>query len=194
MLARVTLMRMRLLPALIAALFCTALAQAAAAGQACGVERWFVKTGMDEDAQRVDLGRAQAANIADLIALPAPASIPPRARIEPTELTVFMVSATLVAYKLEADSDYHLLLRDDEGRELLAELPAPYCVGENSPFAELIASARASFDSRLTARHSSRRVNLPVRVWGVGFFDYPHGQLGAANSIELHPVLAIEFL
>jgi hypothetical protein len=34
-----------------------------------------------------------------------------------------------------------------------------------------------------------------VRVTGVGFFDFLHGQTGVApNGIELHPVLKIEFV
>jgi hypothetical protein len=33
-----------------------------------------------------------------------------------------------------------------------------------------------------------------VRVTGVGFFDFLHGQRGVApNGIELHPVLEVEF-
>jgi hypothetical protein len=33
-----------------------------------------------------------------------------------------------------------------------------------------------------------------IRVNGVGFFDRPHGQAGAApNNLELHPVLEIQF-
>ena len=33
-----------------------------------------------------------------------------------------------------------------------------------------------------------------VRITGVGFFDYLHGQRGVApNGIELHPVLDVEF-
>jgi hypothetical protein len=36
---------------------------------------------------------------------------------------------------------------------------------------------------------------VSVRITGVGFFDKVHGQMGvAANGIELHPVLALEFL
>jgi hypothetical protein len=34
----------------------------------------------------------------------------------------------------------------------------------------------------------------PITITGVGFFDFLHGQVGAAaNGIELHPVLAINF-
>ena len=33
-----------------------------------------------------------------------------------------------------------------------------------------------------------------VRITGVGFFGYIHGQRGVAlNGIELHPVLDVEF-
>ena len=33
-----------------------------------------------------------------------------------------------------------------------------------------------------------------VRITGVGFFDYIHGERGVApNGIELHPVLDVEF-
>jgi hypothetical protein len=33
-----------------------------------------------------------------------------------------------------------------------------------------------------------------VTVRGIGYFDPPHGQAGAApNGIELHPVVAISF-
>jgi hypothetical protein len=180
--------------ALTAVLLSIALTQPAAAGRACGVERWWVKTGIDPDAQRVDVAHPKAASIAELVALPAPASIPERSRLEPAELTVFVVTGTLVAYKLEDDSDVHLILHDDEGRELLAELPWTECVGESSPFAALIASAGEVFDSRFELTHSWRRTRLPVRVMGVGFFDFPHGQRGATNSFELHPVLRIEFL
>jgi hypothetical protein len=37
--------------------------------------------------------------------------------------------------------------------------------------------------------------SIPARVTGVGFFDRMHGQTGvAANVIELHPILKIEWL
>jgi hypothetical protein len=34
----------------------------------------------------------------------------------------------------------------------------------------------------------------PITITGVGFFDFPHTQTGAApNQIELHPVLKVVF-
>lgn len=109
-----------------------------------------------------------------------------------------MVSATLTDYKLEGgsagDSDYHLVLQDDQGNTMVAEIPSPACVGDASPFATRIATARAAFDAQLTATTSFQTANVPVQITGVGFFDFPHGQHGAApNVIELHPVLDIVF-
>jgi len=168
------------------------------AAQRCGQERWSVKTGTDADASNVDLSNLQTATIAQLIALNPPSPIPPNARFGPTETTVFTVNATLTEYKFEGgshgDSDYHLVLQDDAGNSMVAEIPSPDCVDPNSPFAAQIANARATFDSQLTATTSFQNANVPVQVTGVGFFDFPHGQLGAApNVIELHPVLNISF-
>jgi hypothetical protein len=67
-------------------------------------------------------------------------------------------------------------------------------VGTGSPFAGQITSARSEFDAQFTATSSFQTANMPVRVTGVGFFDFFHHQHGAApNVIELHPVLDIVF-
>jgi len=166
-------------------------------GQRCGVERWSVKTGTDSDSSHVDLSNPQAANIRDLIALQPPNPLPKDNRFAPTETTVFVVDATLTDYKLETgatgDSDYHLVLMDDQGNTMVAEIPSPSCVGAGSPFASQIASARTLFDAQFTATSSFQTANVPVRVTGVGFFDFFHHQHGAApNVIELHPVLDIQ--
>jgi hypothetical protein len=167
-------------------------------GQRCGVERWSVKTGTDGDSSRVDLSSSQAANIAELITLQPPNPLPKDSRFAPTETTLFVVNATLTDYKLETgatgDSDYHLVLMDEQGNTIVAEIPSPTCVGAGSPFAAQIASARGAFDAQFTATSSFKTANIPVRVTGVGFFDFFHHQHGAApNVIELHPVLDIQF-
>jgi hypothetical protein len=165
--------------------------------QRCGVERWSIKTGTDSDAADVDLANPQNSSIAELVAIDPPRPIPPY-RVAPTEDTVFVVNATLTAYRWEdgptGDSDYHLVLEDDQGNTMVAEIPDPNCVGDESPFASLIASARAEFDAVLTATTRFRTANIPVQITGVGFFDFFHDQRGAApNVIELHPVLDIAF-
>jgi hypothetical protein len=96
-------------------------------GQRCGTERWSVKTGTDADAGNVDLANARSTTIAELIALSPPQPIPPDNRFTPTETTVFVVNATLTDYKLEGgshgDSDYHLVLQDQQGNTMVAENP-----------------------------------------------------------------------
>lgn len=168
------------------------------AQQHCGTERWSVKTGTDSDASSVNLSSPQNTTIAQLIALTRPNPIPAANRFGPTEKTVFVLNATLTDYKLEGgaqgDSDYHLVLKDDQGHTMIAEIPFPGCVGAGSPFAAQIANARVEFDAQLTATPSFQTADVPVQVTGVGFFDFPHGQHGAApNIIELHPVLDISF-
>jgi hypothetical protein len=157
-----------------------------------------VKTGTDSDSGRVDLSSTQAATIAELTALQPPHPFPKDARFAPAETTLFVVNAILTDYKLETgatgDSDYHLVLMDEQGNTMVAEIPSPACVAAGSPFAAQIASARGAFDAKFTVTSAFKTANIPVRITGVGFFDFFHHQHGAApNVIELHPVLDIQF-
>src|SRR5260370_2952695 len=161
--------------------------------QRCGVERWAIKTGTDAGGSQVDLQHPKNTKIADLIALPAPQP-PPTTRVTPTETTVFVVYATLTDYKFEGgsrgDSDYHLVLQDEQGNTMIAEIPSPTCVGNNTPFATQIAGARAAFDAKLAAASSFQTADAPVRVTVASMFDFPHGQpRPPPNPIELHPIL-----
>ena len=165
-----------------------------ASSGSCGVERWSVKTGTDPDASLVNLSQPVSTTISYLASLPAPISLPTDSRIQPTETTAYVVDATLVEYKLETDSDYHLVLKDSQGNTMIAEIPDPACVGAGSPFAVGIRNARSEFDARYTATTSFQTANIPVQVEGVGFFDFNHGQTGVApDAIELHPVVDILF-
>ena len=159
----------------------------------CGVERWAVKTGTDADVGLVNFTPVPQ-TIAYLRSLTAPSTLPASNRITPTETTTFQVDATLTQYKLETDSDYHLVIQDASGNTMIAEIPDPACVGAGSPFASGVQSARAAFDAKYTATTSFQTANIPVRLTGVGFFDVLHGQTGVApNGIELHAVLDIIF-
>ena len=107
---------------------------------------------------------------------------------------MFTITATLIGFKIEADSDYHLVISDDRGNTMIVEIPSPSCVGSSSPFTQAIANVRATFDGKLKATSSFQHVNIPVKVIGVGFFDRIHGQTGVApNGVELHPVLDLVF-
>ena len=160
----------------------------------CGVERWLVKTGTDADVGLVNLQSPVQTTIASLDSLLAPTSLPPDNRIQPTETTVFQVQATLTEYKLEADSDYHLILSDGSGHTMISEMASPSCVGSSSRLLSGIQNARSEFDARYTPTSSFQTANVPVTITGVGFFDFFHSQTGVApNAIELHPVLDIQF-
>jgi hypothetical protein len=162
--------------------------------QSCGVERWSVKTGTDADVSRVNVNSTTANTILTMRGWPTPNPIPANNRISPYETTVWVLNATLTQYKLESDSDYHLILSDASGNTLIAEIPLPGCVGSSSPFLSKITSARNAFNAKFTPTGSFKTANIPVQITGVGMFDFLHGQTGVApNGIELHPVLSIVF-
>ena len=160
----------------------------------CGVERWSVKTGTDSDALSVDLNTRVVRTIEQLRSLAAPDRPPWNSRLQATETSLFVIDANLVGYKLESDQDYHLVLQDAHGETMIAEIPDPSCVGDDSPFAAGIRHARQEFDAQYTAMKRLTRVDVSVEITGIGFFDFRHGQTGVApNPIELHPVLDIKF-
>jgi hypothetical protein len=157
----------------------------------CGIERWDVKTGTDPAATNVDQTGVHPTTIAQLDALKPPVN--PTSRVAPVEDSVYQITATLTAYKIEADSDYHLALADDAKRTMIAEIPAPNCIS-TGPFKSPVTQARRTFDAVLQPTASYQTANMKVVITGVGFFDRIHGQRGVApNGIELHPVLAISF-
>jgi hypothetical protein len=184
---------MKLCIAIIVGVVCLLLTSSPLVAQ-CGVERWAVKTGIDADAGLVNLNSTSATTISNLTSLARPGSLPDNNRIAPTERTVFVVNATLREFVRAYDSDYHMVLIDNAGRTMIAEIPSPNCVGANSPFAAGIARARAQFDAVFTPLTFLQTVNVPVQITGVGFFDYLEGQQGVApNAIELHPIIDIQF-
>ena len=163
----------------------------------CGVERWAVKTGTDAAASQVNM-TAQDTTIAALRGIAAPSTLgSSSARFTyagSPEIQLYrLTNVTLTQYKLETDSDYHLVLQDGSGNTMIAEIPYPGCVS-GGPWLSSITTARNAFDAKYTASTSFQTANIPVTVTGVGFFDLLHGQTGVApNGIELHAVLGICF-
>lgn len=174
----------------------------AAGGTHCGVERWSVKTGTDPDAARINPAAIADTTVAQLVALnaghpqaDAVLKAHARSRIAPVETTVYRLQhVRLTGWKQESDSDLHLVLKDG-GQQMIAEIPLPGCVG-SSPFAAQIAQARRDFTTRyaVLSGPALNRVDQPVTLTGIGFWDFLHGQDGVApNAVELHPVLSIQF-
>jgi hypothetical protein len=156
-------------------------------GATCGIERWPVKTLSDPGARRVDFA-VRPATVRYLGALRANAG--GQDTRGPLESRVFSVQARLVGVKREADSDYHLIL-SERGATMIAEMPFVGCTaGAQHRYA--MTTARAEFERAVGGPVGECwiRPNLRVRVVGVLFFDFPHGQSGhARNYAELHPVI-----
>jgi hypothetical protein len=158
------------------------------------VERWSIKTGTDSGAPSINLGTYISSTIYNFYQSTRPSTIPSNSRVAPRETNQYRLSGTLTKYKLETDSDYHLVIVDTSGRTLVIEIPSPNCVGAGSPFGPGISNARREFDARFTATTSFKTTSTPVTVKGIGFWDFLHGQTGMApNGIEVHPVLDITF-
>lgn len=155
----------------------------------CGVERQSLKVGRDAAARDVPLVPHDT-TVQNLTA--APADLSPT-RVAPIETTVWRLAARLVAYKGEADSDYHLVLADASGNEMIAEIASPSC-DYGTAWPSQMKQARSEFDVRFQPTDRFAYLDVPVTIVGVGFFDFQHGQRGAAvNGVEIHPVLSITF-
>ncbi len=162
---------------------------------ACGVERWPVKVGTDQDAAKVVL-TPEMATIAELIELRAPNH--PNARKNSRfkgELKTYQLDGLLTVIKREKDEDYHLVIvdPDDKDATMIVESPAPGCA-KNSRFLDQIKEVRQAIDAKFGAIKGKKKPNIRTTVTGIAFFDPIHGQEGvAANGIELHPILKITF-
>lgn len=153
-------------------------AAAAAKPLAPGKERWPVKVGTDDDVDEVGqsetgdggapAGAARAGpvqrfvvdtSVRELGAIPRPADLMPASaqhpdyqqkRAAPVETTVWRVHVQVIALRLEQDGDYHLVLQDESGATMVAEVPLdkPNFVPPESPFSGDIATARAAVDGQ----------------------------------------------
>ncbi len=166
------------------------------AGLACGVERWFVKTLADPDAGTVNLSAVTAMSIHDLNELPVHCDGGPDRRTYPEEYKVFEVIGRISFIAREDDRDYHVALEDPDapGYSVVTELADTECAGAiSSPHFTTLRSAQGMFDILQGNQSLSRIVGRIVRVRGVGFYDFAHGQRGRSrNCIELHPMVAVE--
>jgi hypothetical protein len=161
----------------------------------CGTERWSTKIGTDAAAASINFdGVPVMTTVEDLRSRPAPKDIRHFVgRSSGIEDRLFAIDATLVLFKSEADGDLHLVLEGASGETMIAEIPSPRCVPATSPFYAGVSSTRATFEARFHTK-AEGHIRVPVRVMGVGFFDFIHGQTGVApNGIEIHPVLSINF-
>lgn len=132
-----------------------------------GVERWPVKTGVDDDVGRVgtlDFAGVNAEGIVpttveELIELPRPADMADirgfqtdyqTRRAEPVELVIWQVEADITVIKKEDDGDLHMVLQGRSGDTMIAEVPKPdrAFVGSGSPWFDAIKEVRGKIADR----------------------------------------------
>ena len=119
----------------------------------------------------------------------------PNTRVYPEELEVFEVTGRVTVVRFEDDRDYHIAVSDpgDSSYTMVTEVADIACQGAiSSPHRTLLEGGRNMFIGLLGGRTPSSLVGTTVRLRGVGFFDFDHGQTGRSrNCMELHPVLSI---
>lgn len=165
---------------------------AQAAGAACALERGPVKVAADAEAASIEL-LFFPTTIEALRAVPPPRPLPQDGRVAPVETTIHDVIGTMTAYRLAPDGSIHIVLADEAGRTIVAQIPDPACVA-GSRFANDIRFARQQFSSRFRAEASFTEVRVPLEVRGIGFFDFLQGQRGLPpNGIALYPVIDLGF-
>jgi hypothetical protein len=165
-------------------------------GLTCGVERWAVKTLSDPLASTVNLTTVVPTTVRALNQLTTRCSGLPSARTFPEEFITYEVVGRITYVASQDDRDYHVVLADhqDGSYSIVTEVADPACSGAIiSPHRSVMGDARISFMALMAGRGPASLVGSVVRVRGVGFFDFNHGQIGRArNCMELHPVTLIE--
>jgi len=159
------------------------------------VERWFVKTLADQDAASVNVSSATPISIHDLNAFASHCEGGPDRRVYGEEFRVFEIVGRVIFVAHEDDRDYHMALEDpnDSGSSVVTELADTMCSGAvMSPHLATLRSVEGMFASLLNGAPPTSLVGTMVRIRGVGFYDFDHGQRGRSkNCIELHPVVFI---
>jgi hypothetical protein len=126
-----------------------------------GKERWPVKTGVDEDIAEVGKNTVAGADadgivdttVEELIQIPRPDDMSDihgfqsdfqERRAKPFEVTIWRVTADIIAIKKEADGDLHIVLQGDSGETMIAEAPTarPPFVGPESPWFDAMKEVR----------------------------------------------------
>ncbi|MDR3609700.1 MAG: hypothetical protein P4L27_04005 [Ignavibacteriaceae bacterium] len=162
---------------------------------ACGVERWAVKTCIDADTVNINFNNIVPSSIAYQRSLVHPTLPSDNTTRLAVEDTVYQITCQLVEYKYETDQDYHVVIKTigSASETMVSEIPDPTCAGisNTSRYQELIA-LRTWFSNRYSPTSIFKSVGDTVTLTGVGFFDFAHGQTGAApNQREIHPILTM---
>jgi hypothetical protein len=127
-------------------------------------------------------------------ALPQPHPTP-KTRSTDFSRRVWRMTAQITEFKVEGDSDIHLVLFGD-GAYLIAEMPAADCLPKKTRDRKAIIAARKKFETNCgKPTEKWKQLGAVATISGVGFFDIPHSHKPhAGNFAELHPVTGIKFV
>jgi hypothetical protein len=119
----------------------------------------------------------------------------PKTRSTPFSRRVWRVPAQITEFKLEGDSDIHLVLFDDGGY-LIAEMPAAACIPKKARDRKAMVTVRKKFETSCgKPTNHWQPLGAVVTISGIGFFDIPHTQKPhASNFAELHPVTGLKIV
>jgi len=145
------------------------------------------------------------ATITQLRAMPRPDGVDEfNAPRVPQERQVYRVRAEILRYTLAGDGDIHLAIAEphDPAVTTIAEIPdASRMGGAPALYRDQVARTRRDFIAVFGAPTLDvwRPVHRQAELTGPLFFDSIFGQVGgkaggAANGIEIHPVLGIKLL
>jgi hypothetical protein len=170
-----------------------------------GSERWPVKTGQDPDRAKVgknivngtDLGAGIVeSTLEELISLPRPPGMEDATRDPPqftsvrngiAEVTIWRITAKIIALKHEKDGDYHLVLQGTSGQQMVAEIPTPTSVFiGDSPWLDNIRQARKEIDDKLVRGLS------PASFGIMNDKLVPHG--ATTFPLRMNPAPSISFV
>jgi hypothetical protein len=152
-----------------------------------------LKTLSDPQRKLVNLHR-KGTTVTAINALPQPHPTP-KTRSADFSRRTWRVLAQITEFKIEGDSDIHLVLFD-EGAYLIAEMPAAECLPKTARDRKAIIAARKKFTASCgQPTNHWQPLGAVAAISGVGFFDIPHTQKPhATNFAELHPVTGIKFV
>jgi hypothetical protein len=168
----------------------------------CGVERWSVKTLTDEDTAKINFKDTLKTTVAAQCMIKPPRKITKQLYRQEEECHLLTLDCYIIKYKKEDDdNDFHVVIGDIESdKTMIAEIPSPLECPEikaSGHYNDMI-KVRKWFEENIgipTDRFTKCNSSARVRITGIGFFDFNHGQTGRApNGREIHPVLKMEFL
>jgi hypothetical protein len=182
-----------MLLAILSSVATTAVGRSYESEKGCNVRLKGLKTLSDRQRKLVNL-HPKDTTITAINALPQPHPTP-KTRSSAFSRHVWRVSAQITEFKLEGDSDIHLVLFGDGGY-LIAEMPAAKCLPKRARDRKAMIAVRKKFETNCgKPPRKWKQLGAVATISGVGFFDIPHTQNPhALNSAELHPVTAIKFV